>query len=56
MIPTKEQLYKIGYKVYKKYRPYGKNSTKKWFVEMEKDLWANSALAYITEWEKIRGK
>lgn len=53
-IPTKEELYKVGYKVYKKYRPYGKNSTKKWFMEMEKDLWADSALAYITEWEKIK--
>ena len=53
-IPTKEELYKVGYKVYKKYRPYGKNSTKKWFMEVEKELWASAALAYITEWEKIR--
>ena len=53
-IPTKEELYKVGYKVYKKYRPYGKNSTKKWFMEVEKELWASAALAYITEWENIR--
>ena len=53
-IPTKEELYKVGYNVYKKYRPYSKNSTKKWFMEVEKELWASAALAYITEWEKIR--
>ena len=53
-IPTKEELYNVGYKVYKKYRPYGKNSTKKLFMEREKDTWAYSAFSYITEWEKIR--
>lgn len=55
--PTKYQLIKVGYKVYRNHRPYGKlgkYATKKWFMEVEADLWAAAAKEYITEWEKVR--